>query len=54
MAIKTIREPDIYLTEAEREELRREWEATQQYTTAPMPFEAWVRAKRDRQEGWDD
>lgn len=44
MAIRTIEEQDIYLTEAELERLRREWAETQAYTTAPTSFEAWVRA----------
>lgn len=44
MAIRTIKEQDIYLTEAELERLRREWAETQTYTTAPTSFEVWVRA----------
>lgn len=45
MAIRTIREPDIYLTAAEQERLRREWEAAQQSTTMPQSFEAWLRGR---------
>lgn len=43
MAIRTIEEQDIYITEAELERLRREWAETQACTTAPTSFEAWVR-----------
>ena len=45
MAIRTIREPDIYLTAAEQERLRREWEAAQKYTTMPQSFETWLRGR---------
>lgn len=45
MTIRTIREPDIYLTAAELERLRREWEVAQQYTTMPKSFETWLRGR---------
>lgn len=45
MAIRTIREPDIYVSAADKEVLRREWEASQQYTTMPKSFETWLRGR---------
>lgn len=51
MVIRTIREPDIYLTAAEKERLRREWEAAQQYTTMPQSFETWLRGRLAAKQG---
>ena len=45
MAIRTIREPDTYLSAVEQERLRREWEVAQQYTTMPQSFETWLRGR---------
>lgn len=47
MTIRLIKEPDIHLTQAEHERLSRQWQAEQQYTTAPQSFETWLRRRAD-------
>lgn len=42
MAIRIIDEPEIVLTRAEYERLRRGWAATQTMTVAPSSFECWL------------
>lgn len=45
MTIRIIDEPEIEMTQAKYERLRREWAATQQMTVAPQSFESWVRSR---------
>lgn len=50
MSIKIIEEPDIYLTQEERDQLFREWKQAMMYTAAPVSFEIWVRQRRSAKE----
>lgn len=46
MTIRIIEEPEIVLTRAEYESLRREWAASQQMTARPQSFESWLQGRR--------
>lgn len=51
MAIKTIKEPDIYLTEGEHRRLLDEYHKSHMFYSGPMPtFEEWVRSRREFRE----
>lgn len=48
MAIKIIKEPDIYLTQEEHDRLHRAWEKSNRYTTEPQSFEDFVASQKAR------
>lgn len=42
MAIKILKEPDVYLSQEEHERLQREYASMTMYMVNPPSFEVWV------------